>query len=105
MTVKTLLLPLALAALIATSTANGQSLRCRNGLVSVGDSMESVQRACGEPVVREKLCERAPPEGDARVVVCIDGENWTYRPGYGQFVTTLRFEDGTLVKISYGDRQ
>ena len=106
MTAKMLLLPLASAALIAAPTAGfGQSFRCRNDLVSVGDSMVAVQKACGEPVARKKSCESAPPNGDARVAPCLDVEDWTYRPGYGQFLTTLRFEDGTLVRIIYGDRQ
>ncbi len=105
MTSKVLMLVLAFSTLTATSAACGQSLRCRNGLVSVGDSTESVQKACGEPDRRETNCESGPPQGDPRVTGCLEGENWIYRPGYGQFVTTLRFEDGALVKITYGDRQ
>jgi hypothetical protein len=31
-------------------------------------------------------------------------DEWTFNPGYGQFMTTLRFESGKLVSITYGDR-
>ena len=81
-----------------------QSFRCRNDLVNVGDVMKSVQAKCGEPATRERICERAMPDEDGRLAPCLDVERWTYRPGYGQFITTMRFEDGTLVEISYGDR-
>jgi hypothetical protein len=35
---------------------------------------------------------------------CETVDEWTYNPGYGQFMTTLRFESSRLVTISYGDR-
>ena len=82
-----------------------QSLRCTNGLVSVGDSTESVLKQCGEPATRRTRCVADPAQYQpGQVTACVDVEEWTYKPGYGQFVTTLRFEDGALAKIIYGDR-
>lgn len=96
---------LVLACAFASATpASAQSLRCRNDLANVGDDREAVRRKCGEPAAKERVCERSPPDRHGRIAPCLDVENWTYRPGYGQYVTTLRFEDGTLVRISYGDR-
>ena len=35
---------------------------------------------------------------------CINVEEWTYNPGYGQLMTMLQFEAGGLKSIRYGDR-
>jgi len=38
------------------------------------------------------------------VNTCQQVEEWTYNPGYGQFMTMLLFEGGSLKSIRYGDR-
>jgi hypothetical protein len=38
------------------------------------------------------------------VNTCQQVEEWTYNPGYGQFMTMLQFEGGSLKSIRYGDR-
>ena len=35
---------------------------------------------------------------------CVNVDEWTYNPGYGQFMTMLQFEAGQLKLIKYGDR-
>ncbi len=35
---------------------------------------------------------------------CYNVDVWTYRPGSGQLMTTLKFESGRLKSIEYGDR-
>lgn len=89
------------------------SFRCKNDLSNVGDSKASVFQKCGEPIFRDTFCkplERAAPSRDvygnpaAGIAVCETVDNWTYNPGVGQFMTTLRFESGKLVSITYGDR-
>jgi Protein of unknown function (DUF2845) len=110
-------LPLLLATLFATSSApvaaQTRSFRCNNDLVNVGDAKSSVQLKCGQPVLKDSFCKpgdaRPMPRvsGGAKVVInnaCETVDEWTYNPGYGQFMTTLRFESGRLVSISYGDR-
>jgi len=100
----------ALALLPAASSA--QSLRCRGDIVNVDDSRASVLLKCGEPVVKESFCKPLPqpvagnPTGATVVngVPCENVDEWTYNPGYGQFLTTLRFEGGKIVAITYGDR-
>jgi hypothetical protein len=103
-----------LAALLATTAmAQTRSFRCNNDLVNLGDAKSSVQLKCGQPVLRDSFCKagdaRPMPraDGGAKVVIsnaCETVDEWTYNPGYGQFMTTLRFESGRLVTISYGDR-
>jgi Protein of unknown function (DUF2845) len=93
--------------------AQTRSFRCNNDLVNLGDAKSSVQLKCGQPVLRDAFCKpgdaRPMPRGGsgAKVVInnaCEAVDEWTYNPGYGQFMTTLRFESGKLVAITYGDR-
>lgn len=93
--------------------ALAQSMRCKNDLANIDDSKASILLKCGEPIVKDTFCKPvaqqvAPntvPRGTTvNVVPCQSVDEWTYKPGYGQFVTTLRFEDGTLKAIKYGDR-
>lgn len=99
----------ALAFALAPATSDAQSLRCKSDLVSVGDARASVLVKCGEPVVKDSFCkpvDRATgaTRGNPAVVPCENVDEWTYNPGYGQFMTTLRFEGGKVVAIKYGDR-
>ncbi len=114
-------IPLALSALGASlliaSPAQAQSMRCRNDLANVGDNKAAVLHKCGEPVQRDAYCKPQPPVHSTHtgpssassttvvnVVPCEQVEEWTYNPGRGQFMTTLRFESGKLAAITYGDR-
>jgi hypothetical protein len=111
------LLPLAAAlaaGLLFAGGASAQSFRCGNDLVSVGAARAAVLQKCGEPVARDSFCKpveivtttspRQHPSSVVRVQSCENVDEWTYNPGYGQFMTTLRFEQGRLAAISYGDR-
>ena len=112
-----------LAASFFPATADTTSLRCRNDLLSVGDGKASALLKCGEPVVKDAFCKpvetvttatmlsplpRLPTATSTTTTVttggCTTVDDWTYNPGYGQFMTTLRFESGKLTRITYGDR-
>lgn len=102
------------AALLAPWSAQAQSMRCKNDLANVGEAKASVLQKCGEPVHRESFCKPAarPQETTGgtggttivNVMPCETVDEWTYNPGRGQFMTTLRFESGRLTAITYGDR-
>ena len=114
------LLAAALAATSLAATADTRSFRCKNDLVNVGDGKPSALLKCGEPLVRDAFCSPVvsstsitTPAGPApastnttnvTVTACVAVDEWTYNPGYGQFLTTLRFESGKLTSITYGDR-
>lgn len=102
---------------VALSSASGattaQSFRCANGIVDEGDSKATVSSKCGEPVLQDSFCaaEDLParrgdekPAVTANVSPCVNIDHWTFNPGKGKFLTTLRFEDGNLVSIEQGDR-
>ena len=101
------------ASVFVSAQAQTLSFRCKNDLSNVGDSKASVHQKCGEPVFKDSFCkpvERPVAAKDAQgnpivaPAVCETVDNWTYNPGVGQFMTTLRFESGKLVSITYGDR-
>lgn len=103
------------SAIVMAGTASAQttSFRCKNDLVNIGASKASVLQKCGEPVVKDTFCKPAeaststPLDNKSTVVnvnACQKVDDWTYNPGKGQFMTSLRFEAGQLVSIKYGDR-
>ncbi|CAN5468842.1 DUF2845 domain-containing protein [soil metagenome] len=100
------------SALFLATPAAAESFRCKGDLANIGDSKASVVLKCGEPAMKDNFCKQTPvapgsvvPSTNARAVVpCETVDEWTYNPGSGQFLTLLRFENGTLQSIKYGDR-
>ena len=90
--------------------AQTHSMRCHNDLANIGDNKASVLQKCGAPINKDSFCKpvdktQLPTEADKAVVLpCETVDEWTYNPGRGQFMTTLRFESGRLTAITYGDR-
>lgn len=114
-----------IVACMATASVRAQTLsfRCKNDLVNIGASKASALQKCGEPVAKDAFCKPAHPNSgnaatdanansnanEKRTTVIVNNscetvDEWTYNPGFGQFMTTLRFESGKLVTITYGDR-
>ncbi len=101
--------------------AETRSFRCQNDLVNLGDNKALALLKCGKPLVQDSFCKpagtlallvpfaaaSAPTRATTTVVAvgaCETVDEWTYNPGRGQFLTTLRFESGRLASITYGDR-
>jgi hypothetical protein len=98
---------LALIALFAAmpALASAQSFRCRGDIANVGDAKVSVLQKCGEPLAKDTFCKPVDqPANPVAAAVCEQVDEWVYNPGYGQFMTTLRFESGRLHSIHYGER-
>lgn len=109
----TLTWPLAVVLVCSTVAAQAQSLRCRSDVIGVGESRASLLQKCGEPMLRDSFCKPAselpapaavPGSTTVNVLPCEKVDEWTYNPGYGQFMTTLRLESGRVTAIKYGDR-
>lgn len=95
------------------TSASAQFLRCKNDTVNVGDLRVAVLQRCGEPLAKDSYCKPADPQSIQRnssganvtvVLPCQNVDQWTYNPGYGQFMTTLQFEGEKVTAIKYGDR-
>jgi hypothetical protein len=108
--------------------ASAQSLRCKGDLAQIGNSKGTILQKCGEPVMKDSFCKpvqetvssapvttptvpntsgsstAAGATTNVIVNTCQQVEEWTYNPGYGQFMTMLLFEGGSLKSIRYGDR-
>lgn len=101
----------ALAALMVILPASwGQSLRCNGDIAKIGDSKASILQKCGRPVYEDSYCA---PEStrqwwksahSATVAPCDTIDEWTFNPGAGQFLTSLKFRGGKVIAITYGDR-
>lgn len=109
--------PLRLAALLILAGWSGgaaaQNLRCKNDFAQIGDSKLSVIEKCGEPALKDSFCKTAAGQDTRQATTqgtvlklrgCEKIDEWSYKPGSGQFVTILRFEQGALAGIRYGDR-
>ena len=113
---KKLVYPCALAAVLlvlAPTLASAESLRCKGDIVNVGDSRAAVLQRCGEPVSKDSFCKSTDPKSfpedvsHAKVIVlpsCQKVDQWTYNPGYGQFMTFLIFDGEKVATIKYGYR-
>jgi len=96
--------------------AAAESFRCKNDLVRPGDDKASVIQKCGEPVLKDKVRENCQPgevvnvindgpaSSQSRSYACGAVEEWTYQPPAGQLLAILRFENGKVQSIRYGDR-
>lgn len=81
------------------------AMRCGTDLLKLGETKVAAVQKCGQPMATDSFCKPASPGTVVSgSVPCETVEEWTYNPGYGQFMTTLRFESGRLVSILYGDR-
>ncbi len=103
---------LAVAMLAFGSVAQAQSFRCDAGIVATGDQKPAVLQKCGEPMLTDSFCKTPPASATTNsttaqpsaVVPCETVEDWTYNPGSGRFMTTVRFEQGSVVSITRGER-
>ena len=101
-----------------SASVSAQSLRCKGDFAEIGNSKGTILQKCGEPMLKDSFCKpvtqtttntlAAPDARGAATNItinqCFNVEEWTYNPGYGQFMTMLQFEAGELRSIRYGDR-
>ena len=105
--------------ILASAPVYADSMRCGTRLVTPGDSKAEVLQRCGEPVFKEttKLLKETGQStitlgsalGSERISTSqseeiVPIEEWTYKPGDGQFMRILTFRAGTLESIRLGDK-
>jgi len=86
---------LALTGLAATAQAD--TLRCGNQLISAGDRQFDVQQKCGAPVSQSIIGYKETVNSFRRAEQ-VQIEEWIYGPNNGMY-QYLRFEGGRLVRI------
>lgn len=59
---------------------SADSIRCNGSLVNIGDTVEDLMQACGEPLQRNE-------------------NQWVYEPGDGSFVQTVGVGNGKVMFI------
>lgn len=76
------------------ATAWADTFRCGSQLVSTGDRAFEVERACGEPQIRDLVGYALSPNERREAVI----EEWVYGPRNGMF-NILTFEANRLIRI------
>jgi hypothetical protein len=74
-------------------------LRCKSGLISLGENKLEVLSKCGEPGSKDTIGRRV--SGGSGY---INTEVWTYNFGSHDFIHTLEFQGGTLKSIKRDNR-
>ncbi|MES1937210.1 hypothetical protein C27AD_12691 [Salinisphaera hydrothermalis C27AD] len=90
-----------LAATALSGVAQADSLRCDGRLVTDGDPVVSVLRACGEPSFRDPWWGNAPSSGVPPMM------EWTYNHGPQRLMNQIVFREGKVIAIrtaGYGFR-
>lgn len=88
---KTMLSIVAVALL--SGTAMAESMQCRNGILSLGDSKYETTNKCGEPASKESY--QKPVGYGATVTV----DEWTYDFGPNEFVYIVYLQSGKVSRI------
>lgn len=88
--------------LLGITPAAAEGLRCNNDIVNTGEAKASVLLKCGEPMLKDSYCKSTTVTHNGNE--CEKIESWTYNPGSGKFLTTLKFSEGKIIAIEYGAR-
>ena len=73
-----------------------KSIRCKGGIVTIGDSKLTVPGKCGPPT----MSEVTGASGNSSSITISD--TWSYDCGKNSFTREFRFSGGRLVRISEG---
>jgi hypothetical protein len=82
-----------------------ESLDCRGGIVSVGDSRIDLITKCGEPDLKdshtEEFSERIDKDTKTKLIVTVD--EWTYNFGPSQLIRIVTMKNGRISDIRTGN--
>jgi hypothetical protein len=83
--------------------ADDTSLRCGSSLISIGDTMYAVRKACGDPTHEQRVGERRRYNVDKAKGLKIEDityvTEWIYERNQGVYILT--FEGSRLVHKTY----
>lgn len=96
---------LALAALlfmlpVSVDALQAGSMRCRNGIVSIDDTIPEVIKKCGLPAYQDRREESR--HGRTHEFMTVD--EWVYNFGPQEFMYRVTFQNGRVAKIESLDQ-
>lgn len=100
-----------LAVFLITTAPSAYGLRCKNRIISIGDTKLEVMSTCGQPVIMDESTGESvviiyekdgKNKKETRNKTRIKIEEWTYNFGKNEFIAFLTFENGYLTKIEQG---
>lgn len=88
--------------------ADSDTVRCKGGIVSVGDSAGEVLFKCGQPATMtqsaKKVVQKGTPSGPTTSVTNVIVDNWIFNFGPNEFQYQLELQDGRVSRIQSLDR-
>lgn len=104
---KWLLIVVILASMTATGPAasavqESQSMRCRGGIVSVGDTAVEVVGKCGEPAYKSQgVATRVIQPGpyNERTILSVPADIWIFNFGPNEFQYRVLLDSGSVFRI------
>ena len=93
----------ALLALLLSLPASAGAMRCKNALITEGDSTAEMLLKCGEPMLREELTRNEENQFGNLMQVKY-GERWTYNFGKNEFMRFVTVRNGVITDIENGPR-
>lgn len=92
---------------LATGASPQQSgtMRCRDGIVSIDDTIPEVLKKCGPPAFQDRREEtRASGPRYKRSYETVTTDDWTYNFGPQEFMYQVIFQNGRVVRIESRDQ-
>ena len=85
--------------------AYADTLSCKGGIVSTGDSRADLIMKCGEPDVKdshiEEISERLDKDTKTKLTIIVD--EWTYNFGPSQLIRIVTMNNGRIADIRTGN--
>lgn len=97
----------ALMFLMANGVSAQQSgtMRCRDGIVSIDDTIAEVLKKCGPPAFQDRREEtRASGPRYKRAYETVTTDDWTYNFGPQEFMYQVIFQNGRVARIESRDQ-
>lgn len=81
--------------------AHADAMRCKNALISDGDSSAELLLKCGEPMLRDEVQQPQLDRWGNLVLVKV-AERWVYHFGKNEFIRFVTIKNGRISAIENG---
>ncbi|MGL5324696.1 MAG: DUF2845 domain-containing protein [Aeromonas sp.] len=93
----------AMGLVLLSLPATADAMRCKNALITEGDSTAEMLLKCGEPMLREEIT-RTDANLYGNLIEVKYGERWTYNFGKNEFMRFVTVRNGIITEIENGPR-